>query len=43
MTKNWSILAKFPPQNPAKSAVFFTDCFLAKFPPEISRDIGRLF
>ena len=23
MTKNWSILAKFPPQNPAKSAVFY--------------------
>ena len=20
---------------------FFTDCFLAKFPPEISREIGR--
>ena len=23
MTQNWSILAKFPPKNPAKSAVFY--------------------
>ena len=23
--------------------LFFTDCFLAKFPPEISREIGRFF
>ena len=29
-------------KNPAKSAVF-TDCFLAKFPPEISHEIGRFF
>ena len=26
---------------PAKLAGFFTDCFLAKFPPEICREIGR--
>ena len=29
-------------KKPAKSAVF-TDCFLAKFPPEISHEIGRFF
>ena len=29
-------------KNPAKSAVF-TDCFLAEFPSEISREIGRFF
>ena len=23
--------------------LLFTDCFLAKFPPEISREIGRFF
>ena len=39
-TQNWSILAKFAKKmkNPAKS---FTDCLLAKFPPEISREISR--
>ena len=26
-----------------KNRLFFTDCFLAKFPPEISREIGRFF
>ena len=34
-----SILAKFA----KKSSLFFTDCFLAKFPPEISREIGQFF
>ena len=29
-------------KNPAKSA-FFTDCFLAKFPPKISRENSQLF
>ena len=26
-----------------QNRLFFTDCFLAKFPPEISREIGRFF
>ena len=26
-----------------RNRLFFTDCFLAKFPPEISREIGRFF
>ena len=41
-TQNWSILAQFAKRNPAKS-LFFTDCFLAKFLPEISREIGQFF
>ena len=26
-----------------RNRLFFTDCFLANFPPEISREIGRFF
>ena len=26
-----------------RNRLFFTDCFLAKLPPEISREIGRFF
>ena len=26
-----------------RNRLFFTGCFLAKFPPEISREIGRFF
>ena len=26
-----------------RNRLFFTDCFLAKFPPKISREIGRFF
>ena len=26
-----------------RNRLFFTDCFLAKFPPEISCEIGRFF
>ena len=26
-----------------RNRLFFTDCFLAKFPPEISGEIGRFF
>ena len=26
-----------------RNRLFFTDCFLAKFPSEISREIGRFF
>ena len=37
-----SILAKFP-QKIQRNRLFFTDCFSAKFPPEISREIGRFF
>ena len=39
--QNWSILAKFAKKNPGEIGCFFTDCFLAKFLPEISREIGR--
>ena len=28
-------------KKPQRNRLFFTDCFLAKFPPEISREIGR--
>ena len=44
--------AKFPkkheiPRNPPekihRNRLFFTDCFLTKFPPKISREIGRFF
>ena len=34
-----STLVKFA----KKFQLFFTDCFSAKFPPEISREIGRFF
>ena len=40
-TQNWSILAKFAKKKTQRNRLFFTDCFLAKFPPEISREIGR--
>ena len=39
-TQNWSILAKFATKI-QRNRLFFTDCFLAKFSPEISREIGR--
>ena len=29
------------PKKPQRNRLFFTDCFLAKFSPEISREIGR--
>ena len=38
-----SILAKFAPKKIERNQRFFTDCFLAKFPPEISREIGQFF
>ena len=41
-TQNWSILAKFA-KKIQRNRLFFTDCFLANFPPEISREIGRFF
>ena len=48
--QNWSILnkfakkfAKFDKKKIQPNWLFFTDCFLAKFPPEISREIGRFF
>ena len=28
-------------KKPQRNRLFFTDCFLAKFPPEISLEIGR--
>ena len=28
-------------KKPQRNRLFFTDCSLAKFPPEISREIGR--
>ena len=31
------------PKKIQRNRLIFTDCFLAKFPPEISRDIGRFF
>ena len=31
------------PKKIQRNRLFFTDCFLAKFPPEISREIGRFF
>ena len=31
------------PKKNQRNRLFFTDCFLAKFPPEISREIGRFF
>ena len=40
--QNWSILAKFA-KNIQRNRLFFTDCFLAKFAPKISREIGRFF
>ena len=39
-TQNWSILAKFA-KKIQRNRLFFSDCFLAKFLPEISREIGR--
>ena len=41
-TQNWSILAKFA-KKIQRNRLFFTDCFLANFPPEISREMGRFF
>ena len=38
-----SILAKFATKKIQRNRLFFTDCFLAKFPPEISSEIGRFF
>ena len=40
--QNWSILAKFA-KKIQRNGLFFTDCFLAKFPAETSREIGRFF
>ena len=42
LTQNWSILAKFA-KKIQRNRLFFTDCFLANFPPEISREMGRFF
>ena len=33
--QNWSILAKFAKKKMQLNRLFFTDCFLAKFSPEI--------
>ena len=41
-TQNWSILAKFA-KKIQRNRLFFTDCFLEKFSPKISREIGRFF
>ena len=38
-----SILAKFATKKIQRNRLFFTDCFLVKFPPEISSEIGRFF
>ena len=38
-----SILAKFAKKKIQQNRLFFADCFLVKFPPEISREIGRFF
>ena len=40
LTQNWSILAKFATKI-QRNWLFLTDCFLAKFPPKISREIGQ--
>ena len=41
--QNWSMLAKFAKKKIQRNRLFFTDCFLAKFPPEISSEIGQIF
>ena len=41
-TQNWSTLVKFA-KKIQRNQLFFTDCFLAKFHPEISHEIGRFF
>ena len=40
--QNWSILVKYAQKN-KRNQLFFTDCFLAKFRPEISSEIGQFF
>ena len=42
-TQNWLILAKFAKKKIHRNRLFFTDCFLAKFPSEISREIDQFF
>ena len=42
LTQNWSILTKFA-KKIQRNRLFSTDCFLEKFSPKISREIGRFF